>query len=72
MYVVSHILSHIIVHDETNIEQWFFVQETQERPKSFIGIPSDYESDGEEAFPELEISVSINVISSQKLMTLAF
>uniref|UniRef100_A0A1E1WQ55 Uncharacterized protein n=1 Tax=Pectinophora gossypiella TaxID=13191 RepID=A0A1E1WQ55_PECGO len=30
-------------------------QEPEGTPKSFVAIPSDYESDGEEAFPELEV-----------------
>lgn len=34
-------------------------QELEGTPKSCITVPSDYESDGEEAFPELEIPVSI-------------
>lgn len=35
----------------------FVPQELEGTPKALI-IPSDYESDGEEAFPELEIPVS--------------
>lgn len=37
-----------------------FFQEPEGTPKTFIPVPSDYESDAEEAFPELEIPVSIN------------
>ncbi|KAH9644897.1 hypothetical protein HF086_007985 [Spodoptera exigua] len=46
-------------------------QEFEGTPKALLPAPSDYESDGEEAFPELEIPVSIirfrqNVMFGQK------
>ncbi|KAJ0176590.1 hypothetical protein K1T71_007769 [Dendrolimus kikuchii] len=40
-----------------------YAQETERTPKSFIAIPSDYESDGEDAFPELEITEQSDVPS---------
>lgn len=36
-----------------------FFQEPEGTPKSFIQTHSDYESDGEDAFPEVEVRVSI-------------
>lgn len=35
------------------------IQEPEIAPKSLIPAQSDYESDGEEAFPELEVHVSV-------------
>lgn len=37
-------------------------QEPEGTPKTYAHVPSDYESDGEEAFPELEVPVSIFVL----------
>ncbi|KAL0838791.1 hypothetical protein ABMA28_016834 [Loxostege sticticalis] len=37
------------------VESLPFAQEPEGTPKTFIPVPSDYESDAEEAFPELEI-----------------
>lgn len=34
-------------------------QEPEGTPKAYVHVPSDYESDGDEAFPELEVPVSI-------------
>lgn len=41
-----------------------FFQEPEGTPKSFIHTHSDYESDGEEAFPEVEVRVSIKKIEN--------
>lgn len=34
-------------------------QEPEGTPKTYVPVPSDYESEGEEAFPEFEVPVSI-------------
>lgn len=37
----------------------FLFQEPEGTPKTYVHVASDYESDGDEAFPELEVPVSI-------------